>query len=252
MRSVTGRYYGWQHDVRDPRDEAYRLPAPASTAGLPTSVDLWPNLPPILDQGPLGSCVWNELRRGFDYCRTMQGLPPVGLSRLMGYYQTRQLEGTLAEDCGCQIRDALKVLNRWGACPEALWPYDVARFAERPPAAAYAANANDRLISYHPVEPTRAAITAALAEGDPVIFGITVHASFEGDLPARTGVVPLPDANDPVVGAHCLLFTGYTPVTPIADNSWGEGWGAGGRCFLPWPYVEREASSLWRLRLVSP
>ena len=53
QRKVKG--YGWHPDLPDQRDLLF-APAPETTKGLPPSVDLSPQMPPVYDQGQLGSC----------------------------------------------------------------------------------------------------------------------------------------------------------------------------------------------------
>jgi hypothetical protein len=65
--------------------------------------------------------------------RAKEGLPNVQLSRLMAYYLGREIEGTVEQDGGAQIRDVIKGLARSGVCAERDWPYDAARFTETPP-----------------------------------------------------------------------------------------------------------------------
>jgi hypothetical protein len=52
---VTERHYGWIPDRPDFRDQLFAAPRRLVTA-LPAAVDLRPLLPPIYDQGRLGSC----------------------------------------------------------------------------------------------------------------------------------------------------------------------------------------------------
>src|SRR5674536_26691 len=54
------------------------------------------------------------------------------LSRLFIYYNERVMEGTVGTDSGAMIRDGIKTVNAVGACPESEWPYDIARFTEKP------------------------------------------------------------------------------------------------------------------------
>ena len=69
-------------------------------------------------------------------------------SRLFIYYNERVIEGTVDTDSGAQIRDGIKVVNKQGAAAEKDWPYDIAKFAEKPPAKAFADALKDRAVSY--------------------------------------------------------------------------------------------------------
>src|SRR3954447_7737059 len=108
-----------------------------------------------------------------------QGKPDLEPSELAQYYWTRSLEGTTRSDAGGTIRDAVKVLAKTGAAPESLWPYDVAKFAKAPSAAVKKAAHAHLALEYQSVPQTLAGIKGALAAGFPVVFGISVYASFE-------------------------------------------------------------------------
>ena len=58
-------------------------------------------------------------------------------SRLFIYYNERVIEGTVDTDSGAQIRDGIKVVAKQGVPPETDWPYDIAKFADKPPAKAF-------------------------------------------------------------------------------------------------------------------
>jgi C1A family cysteine protease len=51
---------------------------------------------------------------------------------LFEYYATRKIEGTIPDDSGATIRDAVKTGNVYGVADETLWPYDVSKFTVNP------------------------------------------------------------------------------------------------------------------------
>ena len=53
-------------------------------------------------------------------------------SRLFIYYNERNMEDTVNYDSGAQIRDGIKSVSKQGVCPETMWPYDIAKFTEKP------------------------------------------------------------------------------------------------------------------------
>src|SRR5690242_15739291 len=88
--------YGWRPDLPDPRDRIYNLEEKVSLASaLPDSVDLSPHMPPIYNQGHLGSCTGNGIARVLEYQAIAQGQPAVTPSRLFIYYNERVIEGTI-------------------------------------------------------------------------------------------------------------------------------------------------------------
>src|SRR5437588_4046115 len=108
--------YGWHPDLPDPRDRIFNLEEDIKVASaLPLEVDLSPHMPPIYDQGQLGSCTGNGVARVLEYVAISQGEPSVTPSRLFIYYNERVIEGTVNSDSGAQIRDGIKVAVHKGA-----------------------------------------------------------------------------------------------------------------------------------------
>lgn len=244
-------WYGCIPDLPDQRDRKFMFsPAQAlmPTSALPASVDLREWLPPVMDQGSLGSCTAHGVTAALRYNWINNDQPDIPLSRLALYYDSRMLEGSVASDSGAQIRDVIKVAAK-GVAREALWPYDLTKWSERPPQEAYKDAPLHEAIEYRRVDVSARAIKTALFTGRPVIVGVTLYASFESDSVAATGVVPMPAKHEHVVGGHCLLVWGYgqRPGFFSVRNSWGESWGHKGDCFFPEAYLSSPdyASDLW-------
>lgn len=93
----------------------------------------------------------------------------------------------MGSDSGAAIRDGIKSINRTGVCPESQWPYDIAKFTEKPPLACYEAAKHERALRYRRVEQNLTAMKRALHdESQPVVFGFTVYESFESEKVAET------------------------------------------------------------------
>jgi C1A family cysteine protease len=244
--------YGWLPDLPDVRD--HLSPLAAAHVALPEIVDMRPEMPPVYDQGELGSCTGNACAAVLEYTRRAEGLPDFIPSRLMLYYGARVLEGTTAHDAGAQIRDVIKSAAKWGACPEPEWPYDIDRFADKPTPQAYADALKDRAIGYRRVPQDLDHIRSVLADGDPIIFGATLYEPFESPQVARTGIVPMPSGS--VVGGHAIVIVGYDHPHRhfIVRNSWGASWGLSGYCLFPYDYLLNDhlADDFWRINLVTP
>src|SRR5690348_11539655 len=133
--------YGWRPDLPDPRDRIFNLEEHVhKAAALPDKVDLSPDMPPIYDQGQLGSCTANAIARVLEYTANKQGEGAQMPSRLFIYYNERAIEGTVGQDSGAQIRDGVKVVHKQGAPPESEWPYSDANpgpFEKQPPDQVY-------------------------------------------------------------------------------------------------------------------
>jgi C1A family cysteine protease len=261
---------GWNPQRPDHRDRYYHLEETVFTAAhLPATADLWPDVPPIWDQGQLGSCTAHGSLRVFLTEAAKSGASVPMLSRLMQYYDSRALEGTTGQDVGANVRDAIKALAVDGCAPESEWPYDPAKFADRPPARAYADAKQYMSVKYQslliggPGSPMRTAVASGLA----IVFGFPVPQSFE-QYDAANEVYGLPQQDDPIIGGHCVAVTGYDfsckhhPVPFfICDNSWNASWGGswggsgctGGRFALDFRWFDPQsqlASDLWVIQAV--
>lgn len=246
-------WYGWTPDLPDIRDHLYAAPGPLLRK-LPPRIDLRPGCPPVYDQGQLGSCTANAIGAALQFDQKKQAEADTVPSRLFIYYAERELEGTVGTDSGAQIRDGIKCVNKLGAPPEGDWPYDITKFTDRPPDAAYKDALQHQALEYQRIGHSLALMKGCLADGYPFVFGFTVYESFESDQVAKTGQAPLPQQGEKVLGGHAVLAVGYDDSTQtfIVRNSWGDGWGMAGYFTLPYAYLtERGLSSdFWTIRRV--
>lgn len=242
---------GWKPDMPDGRDYVRRFSLVARAA-LPKFVNLRPLFKPVpvSDQGDLGSCTAQAWCDTLEYLRVAAKQPHEDYSRLFVYYAEREIEGTVGYDEGAQIRTGAKVLAKIGAPTEALWPYDIAKFAQKPPDAAYTDAPRHKLLKYQRLM-NLVSIKCMLAKRIPVVFGFAVYESF---MDARSGVIPFPVLKgvkrEQLLGGHAVVAVGYNDNRPyggsiqgrgvvICRNSWGPQWGAEGYFFLPYPFFQR-------------
>lgn len=76
-------------------------------------------------------------------------------------------------------------------------------------------------------------IKAALMHLGPCLIAIDVHQSFLNT--SSDGIVPPPSGD--IVGGHAMTLVGWRQDRRwIVQNSWGEGWGDRGFCYLPMDY----------------
>ena len=237
--------YGWKPQLPDHRD-LYLVQAPVY---LPPSVDLRPHCPPVYDQGQLGSCTGNAIAGAIEFDRMKQKLSDFIPSRLFIYYNERALEGTVSQDAGANIRDGMKTIAKQGACAETDWPYAISKFASKPPMKAYVDALKDLVSSYHAITQNLTTMKSALVSGLPFVLGISVYDSFESDVVAKTGVVPMPGKDEQLLGGHAVLCVGYDDSKQrfIVRNSWGSSWGQAGYFTIPYAYLTNSnlASDFW-------
>ncbi len=246
--------YGWVRDLPDQRDLLYAAPLQFLMA-LPPRLDLRTACPPVYDQGQLGSCTANAVAGAlhFDELKENRQNPFIP-SRLFIYYNERVLEGTVNSDNGAQLRDGVKTVAKQGVCPETTWPYQIAQFDAKPPAQAYQQAAREKAKNYFRIPQLANQFKGCLASGYPFVFGFTVYESFESPAVAQTGVVPMPGANEAVLGGHAVCAVGYDDAQQrfVIRNSWGTGWGMGGYCTMPYTYLldPHLAADFWTLRSI--
>ncbi len=246
--------FGWVPDLPDARDYLYAAP-PERLSKLPPSVDLRPSCPPVYDQGELGSCTANAIGAAHQFQEMQEKIPDAFMpSRLFVYYNERVMENTVDSDSGAMIRDGIKSIGTEGVCPETMWPYDIAKFRNRPPAKCYQEAVKHKAILYRRISHNLLQMKGCLAGLHPFVFGFTVYESFEGEEVARTGHASMPLPGEQAIGGHAVLAVGYDDGNSwfLVRNSWGETWGMKGYFTLPYQYLldSNLADDFWTIRLV--
>lgn len=256
QHGVIKRKFGLKRDKRQDTNPKYVFSVPRQA--LPPVIDLRPKMPPVYDQGELGSCSANALGCAFEYAQmTNKSVSKAAAfmpSRLFVYYNERAMEGSIHEDAGAALEDGVIALKDKGVCPETMWPYDIKQFAKCPPSTAYAAATRNQLLTFKTIQQNLIQLKTALSQGYPVVFGFQVHESFTGQTVARTGVLQMPQKWEESMGGHAVCLVGYDDSRQcfIVRNSWGPSWGIGGYFYMPYNYVTdpKLASSFWVLLTV--
>jgi hypothetical protein len=207
----------------------------------------------VEDQGQIGSCTANAIVGAIEFGRRRTG-DQVDLSRLFLYYNARRMRGAEHEDGGATITHGMGALLTHGVPPETAWPYDPAKVAEPPDAAAYERAAGAADIEYARVDGLEH-VKGALAQEQPVVFSISLPEWCYGEA-GRRGVIPVPTDEELALvltqhGRHAMLLVGYDSDGNFfhVRNSWGTGWGDQGYCRLSFDTFQRAtaADSTWVL-----
>jgi C1A family cysteine protease len=256
------RVYGYVRDLPDSQDFCLRRTTKSSSS-FPDEFSLTPQLPPIFDQGKIGSCVFNGIVRQHMFCQARQpgGITSM-LSRLYGYYWVRW--PNVIADSGCMPRDAFKLIQKRGLPVETLWPYvdDGKRYMKKPPMSCSRDAKHHTGLVYETVPQTQDDIMACLygngksPYGFPIGFGAILYESFESSTTAKTGIVTLPKKNESEVGGHYQVIAGWKQIKGKLyfeiHNSWSVAFGDQGRDWMPAEYILDKdlVSDLRKLTLV--
>jgi C1A family cysteine protease len=250
----TPRKFGLTFDAQTPKVTF----VPGTIASnLPPTADLRSKLSPVDDQGLVGACTGFTMVGLAEYRARLKGNTEE-LSPGFIYLMNLKEDGNLGQDAGSRISTSIKVLQKYGTCPEALHPFlaptaqqDPANIASYlntiPSAAAVKAAAANKIGSYRPVRDLNGFKTA-LAKGLPVAFGVAVYKSFMGPEAKATGIIPMPAGNDELLGGHAILAVGYDDAKKqvVFRNSWSPKWGDQGYGYLPYDYFKKDlAGDAW-------
>jgi C1A family cysteine protease len=211
-------------------------------AKLPPKVDLRPHMTGIENQDETNSCVANAVAGAYEYLVKKHIQRDYDVSRMFIYYNARDIGG-IDGDNGSVIADAIEGIRQHGACAEETWPFELSEVNSEPSEDAYAEASEFVVEDMQLVPMALDAWKTALAEGYPIIFGISLYESF--DQQRKRGVVPLPTPNEvsrASHGGHAMLCVGYSDPDKvfIVRNSWGEDWGDNGYCYIPYAYLISE------------
>jgi C1A family cysteine protease len=240
------RVYGWKPSLPSHRSNFLLVAHPTVVATFPKQKFLG-GLPPVYDQGQLGSCTANALAGAFEFEQDKQGLQDFMPSRLFIYYNERVLQGTVGADSGASLDEGIQTLSSQGVCSETTWPYDITQFKVQPPTTAYTEATSHEILGSRKIPTNINGFKTIINMGYPVAFGFTVFSYMESQQMANTGVLKMPGTNEQPIGGHAVVCVGYSDTMKSHDgvhtgylkirNSWGIDWGQAGYFWMPYDYV---------------
>ena len=211
---------------------------------------------PILDQEDLGSCTANVSSNAILFYLKQHKKSEYQPSRLYIYYFSRLLENNINEDSGCNIRDVLKAISKYGACDELLYPYNTKKFKKEPPKNCIIDAKNKiQSIQYLSVNQNLNSIKNCLYRGYPIVLGVEMYDSFINKETIDSGDITMPDIEtENNLGVHCILLTGYDDNNKIFifQNSWGDNCGKNGFFNIPYDYIlsNELATDFWIISFI--
>jgi len=198
---------------------------------------------PVRDQQTEGTCVGFATTVGMkEYQEHLDYRKIVELSPRFLYNQCKRIDGMPKEE-GTEIRFAMKVLKSLGVCQEKFWPYQphqknkAGKGADKD-AKRFKVKAYARILNLNELRLT-------LATKGPAVIGIMV---FKGLMnTGKTGIVPMPERFDRILGGHAICPVGYDDKKKLIKfkNSWSTNWGQKGYGFLPYEYIEQYMMDAW-------
>jgi len=248
----TPRALGWHPPESRGRapHQGLRVATPGGFAALRPEV-LLEHLPPVYDQGSVGSCTAQALACAVEALLPRAGYAAERPDRAMLYRRERDMIGTPYEDSGAILADGVEALRR-GWEPEAIEPPPFFDRSWREQAPTLPATA-PRLVSAEALDFDALTIATELDAGHVVVVGLSVTEQWS----AAWGVEALPEPGGRVIGGHAVALVGYSLPRRcwVVRNSWGPQWGTGGSALLPWAWTEMpwcgEAHSLRAVRRAS-
>jgi C1A family cysteine protease len=230
---------GWKQDKAGVRDASFAATRVYRATAIKSKTDLSPKMPPIYDQGMIGSCTGNGLAAILDFARGKQGMAFIGPSRLFIYFAEREIEGTINEDAGAQIRTGIDVLADLGSCKEKTWPYRESQWRTKPGAKCYTEALSFQALHGYKVQNTDGrSIRIALSAGYPVVFGSLLYSQIDL-VDYQHPILQMPRKGERTIGGHCMVIVGHDDSRKLykVRNSWGKAWADSGYFFIPYDYV---------------
>lgn len=255
---------GWSRDLSDLRDYAPATPAVAQTLAelapleeTPDAVDWREFCPPPADQLDLPTGAAQAVAAMASCFERRASGALLRPSRAFLHQAAAWSSGGSPLQA-VSLRATLKALVRFGAPPEALWPYGPERLTASPDLFLLGYSREFSAVSYLRLDAPRLAsealvgrVRSFLAAGFVVALGVSVFSSI-----SRDADIGFPRRGDALLGGQVLLAVGYDDLRRVYSDrgallvrsAWGENWGVEGCGWLPYAYLrEGLAGDFWTL-----
>ncbi|MBZ9630098.1 C1 family peptidase [Salegentibacter sp. LM13S] len=222
---------------------------------LPAAFDLSENLPPVGDQGELGSCVsWATSYYMKSYQEKIESDLPYSEATIFSpSYTYNQLTD---EDCGgTSIPETLSLIEDQGVAVLELFPYTATECESQPDEAVIEAAAEARISDFKSLsgENMLAEMKTLITQQQPVIIGAVLSPEFGktdsfGLSAYRTHTVDYDD-----VTCHAMLVIGFDDEVSAFKvvNSWGEAWGDNGFVWIDYQAFENVTDENAEFRVIN-
>ena len=202
------------------------------------SVSLREYFTKVKDQGEMGACTVFAIASIYEYILKKNSQEQYDLSEAFVYYNVRHLDGKELEDTGSSYQDVIMSIGEQGICTEELHPY-TSLLSDKPSTEAYLDGERRRITKALNVNIEEKDIKSAIQEGYPVAVSLKLYDSFNS---STSGFIVRPTAEEiksADFGYHAMVIVGYSDDTKffLVRNSWGENFGEGGYCYIPYSYI---------------
>jgi hypothetical protein len=222
--------------VRSPADvRDYRI-ACASNETFPAEFEL--DIPPVKNQGRVGSCVAHAISSVVEYYSRMYGDEEREMS--VGYIYGNRTNSKHKEK-GMILREAIAVTCEYGDVIKKMFPDNlevpeaIEKF-EKNVFGLFTDGYKNRISSYYKCKGENE-IKTALSKKCPVIFSVRWYK----DIKVNNGVIETTAEKKNESGRHAMVIYGWNEQGWKIQNSWGDGWGVEGRAILPYDFTIEEA-----------
>lgn len=212
------------------------------------AADLRPELGPVRDQGPRGTCLAFAVTAAHEQARgRRRGYRPDNLGEEVLYWACKQVDDDQA--LGTSPQSAARALTATGQSAAELWPYDGGRDDTAanyvPPAVALEIAAMRRAT----LQGTAADLDSLrdlMRDAHAVVLGIELWPAF---YDAHGGDLGVPVPADLLGDRHAVALVGFDDHAQqlLLRNSWGDTWGDAGHGRLPYAALPVVGQGAWTL-----